>query len=158
MKADTAPAVVAPRDWSTQPSYVFPMYKSTQLRGPKQALVPMKHTLANRNAPVYAFAQMDKYDNDLTMNARVNGEPLGERIIVTGRVLDEDGRPVRNTLVEVWQANASGRYHHPRDQHDAPLDPNFEGRARIFTANRCSTPISCARSPSPVSMRAWASA
>ncbi len=133
MKADTATVVVAPRDWSTQPDYVFPMYKSTQLRGPKQALIPMKETLANRNAPVYAFAQMDKYDNDLTMNARVNGEPLGERIIVTGRVLDEDGRPVRNTLVEVWQANATGRYVHKVDQHDAPLDPNFLGAGRCMT-------------------------
>ena len=92
MKADTAPNVVAPRDWSTQPDYVFPMYKSTQLRGPKTALIPMKQSLANRNAPVYAFAQMDKYDNDLTMNARVNGEPLGERIIVTGRPRRARGR------------------------------------------------------------------
>jgi len=109
------------------------MYKSTGLRGPKQALVPMPHALADRNAPAYEFAQMGRYDNDLTMNARVNGEPLGERIIVTGRVLDEDGRPVRNTLVEIWQANAAGRYVHTIDQHDAPLDPNFLGAGRCMT-------------------------
>ena len=64
-------------------------------------------------------------DGDLTRNARRNGEPLGERIVVTGRVLDEDGRPVRNTLIEIWQANAAGRYVHKTDQHEAPLDPNF---------------------------------
>ncbi|TGS70094.1 protocatechuate 3,4-dioxygenase subunit beta, partial [Mesorhizobium sp. M8A.F.Ca.ET.181.01.1.1] len=74
-------------------------------------------------------------DNDLTRNAVRNGEPLGERIIVTGRVLDEGGRPVRNTLVEIWQANAAGRYVHKVDQHDAPLDPNFLGAGRCLTDN-----------------------
>jgi protocatechuate 3,4-dioxygenase beta subunit len=72
-------------------------------------------------------------DNDLTINAAKNGAPLGERIIVTGRVLDEDGRPVPNTLIEVWQANAAGRYIHKVDQHDAPLDPNFLGAGRCVT-------------------------
>ena len=69
----------------------------------------------------------------MTKNAQVNGEPLGERIVVAGRVLDEDGRPLPNTLLEVWQANAAGRYIHKNDQHDAPLDPNFRGSGRCVT-------------------------
>ena len=72
-------------------------------------------------------------DNDLTKNGARNGEPLGERIIVTGRVLDEAGRPLPNMLVEIWQANAAGRYVHTVDQHDAPLDPNFFGGGRCVT-------------------------
>lgn len=126
-------AVLSPRDWACHPAHIDPRYKSTALRGPKQPLVPMKHALAQRNAPVYSAVQLGALDNDLTMNAVMNGAPLGERIIVTGRVLDEDGRPVRNTLVEVWQANAAGRYVHKQDQHDAPLDPNFLGAGRCMT-------------------------
>jgi len=133
MQADAAPATIAPRDWATQPALIDLRYKSTGLRGPRQALVPMKHALARRDAPVYSAQQFGKLDNDLTRNAVVNGEPLGERIIVTGRVLDEDARPVRNTLVEVWQANAAGRYVQKTDQHDAPLDPNFLGAGRCIT-------------------------
>ena len=72
----------------------------------------------------------------MTKNARVNGEPLGERIVVAGRVLDEDGKPLPNTLLEVWQANAAGRYIHKNDQHDAPLDPNFRGSGRCVTDER----------------------
>jgi protocatechuate 3,4-dioxygenase beta subunit len=75
---------------------------------------------------------MQPLDNDMTRNGRKNGEPLGERIIVTGRVLDEDGRPVPHSLVEVWQANACGRYIHV-DVHDAPLDANFIGGGRCVT-------------------------
>jgi protocatechuate 3,4-dioxygenase beta subunit len=90
-------------------------------------------TLSELTGPVYGHDALAKYDDDLTMNARVNGEPLGERIIVTGRVLDEDGRPVPHTLIEIWQANACGRYIHEVDQHDAPLDPNFYGGGRCVT-------------------------
>ncbi len=133
MNADTDKAIISPRDWACHPAHIDPRYKSTVLRGPKQALVPMKHTLAQRNAPVYNATQFGALDNDMTKNAVMNGEPMGERIIVTGRVLDEDGRPVRNTLVEVWQANAAGRYVHKVDQHDAPLDPNFLGAGRCLT-------------------------
>jgi protocatechuate 3,4-dioxygenase beta subunit len=71
--------------------------------------------------------------HDLTVNHRQQGEPLGERIWVSGRVLDDAGKPVSNTLVEIWQANASGRYLHAADQHNAPLDPNFTGAGRAFT-------------------------
>lgn len=128
-------ATISPRDWSVHPPYVYPAYTSTVLRGPTQPLIPLKTSLENLRAPVYGHTAVGELDNDLTRNARKNGEPLGERIIVTGRVTDEDGRPVRNTLVEIWQANAAGRYVHKNDQHDAPLDPNFLGAGRCMTDN-----------------------
>lgn len=121
------------RDWGSHPPYVHPDYKSTQLRGPTRPLVPLKATLSELTGPVYGHESVGKLDADLTRNGAVNGEPLGERIVVTGRVLDERGRPVPNTLVEVWQANAAGRYVHTVDQHDAPLDPNFFGGGRCVT-------------------------
>jgi protocatechuate 3,4-dioxygenase beta subunit len=124
---------LAPRDWTSQPPYVFPDYKSTVLRGPTRPLIPLKPTLSELTGPVYGHDSIGPLDADLTMNARKNGEPVGERIIVTGRVLDEAGRPVPHTLVELWQANASGRYVHVADQHDAPLDPNFLGAGRTVT-------------------------
>jgi protocatechuate 3,4-dioxygenase beta subunit len=83
--------------------------------------------------PVYGEDAIKELDNDLTRNAVVNGEPIGERIIVSGRVLDDAGHPVANALLEVWQANATGRYRHVNDQHDAPLDPNFAGLGRVLT-------------------------
>jgi protocatechuate 3,4-dioxygenase beta subunit len=103
------------------------------LRSPTKPLIPLAQTLSERTGPVYGQDSVGPLDADLTRNGRVNGEPLGERIIVTGRVLDEDGRPLANTLVEVWQANAAGRYIHRVDQHDAPLDPNFFGGGRCVT-------------------------
>ncbi len=75
-------------------------------------------------------------ENDLTRNADTGKEAMGERIIVVGRVLDEDDKPVPNTLIEIWQANAAGRYHHPVDQHNAPLDPNFTGAGRCVTNDK----------------------
>ncbi|MGQ7792825.1 protocatechuate 3,4-dioxygenase subunit beta [Faunimonas sp. B44] len=121
------------RDWQSHPPYNFPDYKSTALRSPTKPLIPMKHTLSELTGPVYGHEKVGALDADLTRNGAKNGEPLGERIVVTGRVLDEDGRPVRNTLVEVWQANAAGRYVHKVDQHLAPLDPNFFGGGRCVT-------------------------
>ena len=81
--------------------------------------------------PAYGHAPVGELDHDLTR--QYDGEPLGERIVLTGRVLERDGRPVPNTLVEVWQANAAGRYRHADDQHPAPLDPNFTGAGRCLT-------------------------
>jgi protocatechuate 3,4-dioxygenase beta subunit len=121
------------RDWASHPPYLYPGYKSTLLRAPKKPLIPLKHTLSERTGPVYGHESVGPLDNDLTRNGAVNGAPLGERIIVTGRVLDEEARPVRDTLIEIWQANAAGRYIHKSDQHDAPLDPNFFGGGRCVT-------------------------
>ncbi|CCD36220.1 Protocatechuate 3,4-dioxygenase beta chain [Candidatus Paraburkholderia kirkii UZHbot1] len=125
--------ILTPRDWESHPPYLSPGYKLSILRSPSLPLVPLKENLRNRCVPVYGAEDLGVLDSDLTRNAVKNGEALGERIIVTGRVLDEGGRPVRNTLVEVWQANAAGRYVHKADQHDAPLDPNFLGAGRCLT-------------------------
>ena len=106
-------------------------YRSTLKRAPSQPLILLPHTLSETTGPVFGHVAVSDVDSDLTR--RHAGEPLGERIIVTGRVLDEDGRPVPNTLIEIWQANAAGRYVHVRDQHPAPLDPNFTGAGRAVT-------------------------
>lgn len=123
------------RDWTVQPSYLHPEYRSTVLRAPAKPLVPIVHSLSELTGPVYGHDAMGKLDNDLTRNAAVLGEPLGERIIVAGSVRDDNGQPVRNTLIEIWQANAAGRYIHKIDQHRAPLDPNFLGAGRCMTDN-----------------------
>jgi protocatechuate 3,4-dioxygenase, beta subunit len=116
-----------PRDWRSHPAYIFPEYKSTVRRGPTRPLIPLQQSLSERTGPVYGQDAVGPLDHDLTRNARINGEPVGERIVVAGRVLDEDGRALPDTLLEIWQTNAAGRYVHTADQHDAPLDPNFLG-------------------------------
>jgi protocatechuate 3,4-dioxygenase, beta subunit len=88
----------------------------------------LRQTLSEITGPLAASERLGELENDLTKQR--SGEPLGERIIVHGRVRDEEGRAVPNALVEIWQCNAAGRYHHPGDQHDAPLDPNFYGGGR----------------------------
>jgi protocatechuate 3,4-dioxygenase, beta subunit len=120
-------------DWKIQPPHLYAPYTSSIKRAPNHALVPLTHSLSELTGPVYGHSSVRELDNDLTRNAIKNGEPLGERIIVTGRVLDEHGQPLRNALLEVWQANAAGRYIHLRDQHPAPLDPNFTGAGRVLT-------------------------
>src|SRR5687768_12294224 len=100
------------------PPYVFPPYKSTILRGPTRPLIPIKDSFLNLTAPVFGHEVIGKFDHDLTKNGIVNGEPIGERIVVAGKVMDESGRPIRNTLIEIWQANAAGRYIHKVDQHN----------------------------------------
>jgi protocatechuate 3,4-dioxygenase beta subunit len=115
----------------TQPEYHYPPYGSSILRSPRRPLIVMPHTLSELSGPVFGHNQVTPQDSDLT--AHHAGEPLGERILVHGRVLGEDGLPVRGGLVEVWQANAAGRYRHKSDQHDAPLDPNFFGAGRMLT-------------------------
>ncbi|PRX61867.1 protocatechuate 3,4-dioxygenase beta subunit [Nonomuraea fuscirosea] len=116
------------------PARDYTPYRSTRLRHPRQPLVPIKDPEAvELSGPVFGVTDVTPTDNDLTKQHM--GEPLGERITVQGRVLDRDGRPVRNQLVEVWQANASGRYLHQRDDHPAPLDPNFTGVGRCLTGD-----------------------
>lgn len=122
-----------PRDWHSHPPLIYADYKSTALRGPTRPLVPLPQSLSETTGPVFSAEALGPDDADLTKNGRKDGEPLGERIIVTGRVLDEDERPQRGMLIEIWQANAAGRYVHKSDQHDAPLDPNFFGGGRCVT-------------------------
>ncbi len=115
----------------TQPEYLFPMYASTVKRAPTRPLVILPHTLSELTGPVFGHDDLRPEDHDLTRQHK--GEPIGERIIVSGRVLDENARPVPHALVEIWQANSAGRYPHKVDQHDAPMDPNFTGAGRCLT-------------------------
>lgn len=115
----------------TQPEYLFPMYASTVKRAPTRPLVILPHTLSELTGPVFGHDDLRPEDHDLT--AQHKGPPIGERIIVSGRVLDENARPVPHALVEIWQANSAGRYPHKVDQHDAPMDPNFTGAGRCLT-------------------------
>jgi protocatechuate 3,4-dioxygenase beta subunit len=96
-------------------------------------LIFLPHTLSEVTGPVFGHSDIHPKDRDLTV--RQAGEPLGERIIVRGRVVDGDGHPVSNSLIEIWQANAAGRYAHAKDDHPAPLDPNFIGTGRTLTDN-----------------------
>jgi protocatechuate 3,4-dioxygenase, beta subunit len=114
-----------------QPPYLYPDYRATRLRAPSRPLVILPHTLSELTGPAYGHESVGELDHDLTRQHA--GEPLGERIIVTGRVTDSAGRPVRSSLVEIWQANAAGRYFHEVDRHPAPLDPNFTGAGRCLT-------------------------
>lgn len=121
------------RDWSVHPPFLYPDYKSTVYRAPSKPLIPIRHSLSELTGPVFGEEVVRLNDSDLTKNARHHGEPIGERIIVAGKVTDELGRPVPHTLIEIWQANAAGRYIHKGDQHPAPLDPNFLGGGRCLT-------------------------
>ena len=125
-----------PRDWRSHPPYSFKAYGSSVKRGPLKKLVPIKQTLSEVTGPLFSGIKLDAGEDDLTHIAGSAGEALGERIIVVGRVLDEDDKPVPNTLIEIWQANAAGRYCHAVDQHNAPLDPNFTGAGRCVTNDR----------------------
>lgn len=113
------------------PPYLYPDYRSSVLRAPSRPLVVLPPSLTELTGPIFGNGSIGPLDHDLTRHHP--GEPLGERIIVHGRVLDSTGRPVPQTLVEVWQANAAGRYAHAVDTHRAPLDPNFTGAGRCLT-------------------------
>jgi protocatechuate 3,4-dioxygenase beta subunit len=118
-------------DRGTQPDYLYPPYASTVKRSPSHPLVLLPASLSEVTGPVFGYDVLKANDHDLTKQHAA--DPIGERIVVSGRVLDANGRPVVNTLVEVWQANAAGRYPHKRDQHNAPTDPNFTGAGRTQT-------------------------
>ncbi len=115
------------------PPYYFPSYRSTLQRAPSMPLVAARPESAGRTGPVFGEDHVRHEDSDLTR--RGAGAPIGERIIVHGRVTDSEGHPVAGQLVELWQANAAGRYAHVVDQHDAPLDPNFTGAGRCLTSS-----------------------
>jgi protocatechuate 3,4-dioxygenase, beta subunit len=118
-------------DVEVDPPHLHPDYVATRTRSPRRPLLLLPHTLSEVTGPVYGHDRIGELDHDLTRQHE--GEPVGERIILHGRVLDGDGRPVRGTLVEIWQANAAGRYRHIVDDHPAPLDPNFTGAGRCLT-------------------------
>jgi protocatechuate 3,4-dioxygenase beta subunit len=115
----------------SQPPSLHEPYGSTVRRAPAKPLIVLPHTLSEITGPLFGHEKIGEADNDLTRQHA--GEPVGERIIVTGRVLDDNGRPVPSALIEIWQANSTGRYRHHRDQHPAPLDPNFTGAGRTLT-------------------------
>lgn len=127
-----------PRDRVWQPEPHTPGYKTSVARSPRQALVSMQHAShSERSGPIFNGLEIGQYDNDLLMNFRTEGTqaglPIGERIMMYGKVIDQFGKPVPNTLVEMWQANAGGRYRHKKDSYLAPLDPNFGGVGRCIT-------------------------
>jgi protocatechuate 3,4-dioxygenase beta subunit len=113
------------------PPLLYPDYRSTRLRAPNRPLAILPQTETELTGPAFGNEPIGELDSDLTRQH--DGEPLGERIVVHGQVLDGAGRPVRDSLVEVWQANAAGRYAHAVDRHPAPLDPNFSGAGRCLT-------------------------
>jgi protocatechuate 3,4-dioxygenase beta subunit len=125
------PAPYRRHDPASQPVSLYEPYRSSIRRAQRQPLVLLPHTLSEITGPVYGDSEIEESDNDLTRQHA--DEPQGERIIVTGRVLDDSGRPVPRTLIEIWQANAAGRYRHNKDNHPAPLDPNFTGAGRTLT-------------------------
>ena len=120
-------------DTEVQPPLLYPEYKSTILRSPTKPLILLNQSLSELSGPAFGNFDLGELDHDLTRNAIKNGEPIGERMVVHGKVMDEKGKPVANTLIEIWQANAAGRYVHKADQHNAPVDPNFLGAGRCKT-------------------------
>lgn len=132
-----APRTAAPliqRDLTVHPPAYAPQYKTTVLRSPTRALVSMDPSLSEITGPVFGQEILGPLDHDLTTNfAEAGQSAIGERIIVHGHVLDETARPVPGVLLEIWQANAGGRYRHARDGYRAPLDPNFGGCGRVLS-------------------------
>ena len=122
-----------PRDRSQHPPALTPFYKTSVLRSPRIPLWSLQNSLSEVTGPAFGQGELGPLDNDLILNYAKDGEPIGERIIVHGHVLDESGRGVPNTLVEFWQANAGGRYRHKNDTYLAPIDPNFGGCGRTLT-------------------------
>ena len=118
---------------SSQPPHLYPPYKSTILRSPTKPLIILKEQLRDLILPAFGDSMIGQYDHDLTKNAKIDSDPIGERIKVSGMVMDENGKGLPRVLVEIWQANAAGRYIHKEEIHDAPLDPNFHGAGRMLT-------------------------
>jgi len=130
----TKPAEYYQRDREWHPPALARDYKTSVARSPNYALISLEQSASEITGPVFGHNDIDPDDNDLLTNYAQAGEsPIGERIIVHGRVLDENARPVPNTLVEIWQANAGGRYRHKKDMYLAPIDPNFGGCGRTLS-------------------------
>lgn len=130
----TKPGEYYQRDRMWHPPAYDKDYKTSVTRSPQYSLISLQNSISEITGPTFGHNDVDPLDNDLIKNYAQPGQsPIGERIIVHGRVLDENGRPVPNTLVEVWQANAGGRYRHVKDTYFAPLDPNFGGCGRTIT-------------------------
>lgn len=127
------PAEYHQRDRTLHPPALTPDYKTSVARSPKLALLSLENSVGEITGPTFGHGDIDPLDNDLIRNWSRTGDPVGERIIVHGRVLDENARPVPKTLVEIWQANASGRYRHKKDGYLGALDPNFGGCGRTLT-------------------------
>jgi protocatechuate 3,4-dioxygenase, beta subunit len=121
------------RDRGVHPPAHSPNYKTSISRSPRQALLSLQNSLSEVTGPVFGRHELGPLDNDLIRNYAKSGDPIGERIIVHGRVLDEEGHAVPGTLLEIWQANAGGRYRHKKDNYLAPIDPNFGGCGRAIT-------------------------
>jgi protocatechuate 3,4-dioxygenase, beta subunit len=130
---ETTPYEFVQRDRSQHPPALTPTYKTTVLRSPRIPLWSLQNSLSEITGPTFRRDELGPLDHDLILNYAKEGEPIGERIVVHGRVIDGDKRPVPNTLVEVWQANAGGRYRHVNDRYLAPIDPNFGGCGRTLT-------------------------
>ena len=138
MKGQTIPSPYGEfyqRDRTLHPPALTPGYKTSVLRSPQKALLSLQNSLSEITGPVFGADELGPLDHDLIMNYAKDGLPIGERIIVHGYVWDENARPVRNALVEVWQANAGGRYRHKKDTYIAPIDPNVGGCGRVLTDN-----------------------
>lgn len=121
------------RDRSIHPPAYTPIYKTSVLRSPRIPLWSLQNSLSEITGPTFRPDEFGPRDHDLILNYARDGEPIGERTIIHGRVLDENERGVPNTLVEIWQANAGGRYRHVNDRYLAPIDPNFGGCGRTLT-------------------------
>ena len=122
-----------PRDWSVNPPMLDSAYKSTALRSPTRPMVAIERGPSETTGPRFDGLNMGEFDHDLTRNATKDGPPMGERIIVAGQVRDGDESPLSNVMIELWQANAAGRYLHRKDEHAAPIDSNFNGAGRVLT-------------------------
>ena len=121
------------RDRGWHPPAFTPQYKTSVLRSPRLPLLSLEATLSETTGPRFGHSSIGELDNDLIRNFATTGDPIGQRIIVYGRLLDENARPVPGALLEFWQANAGGRYRHRKETYLAPLDPNFGGCGRTLT-------------------------
>ncbi|MEQ8589576.1 MAG: protocatechuate 3,4-dioxygenase subunit beta [Roseitalea porphyridii] len=129
----TGPAEYFQRDRNRHPPAHTPGYKTSVARSPRLPLISLEQTMSEITGPVFGHGDFGELDHDLIRNYAKDGDPIGERIIIHGRVLDENARPVPNTLIEIWQANAGGRYRHKKDTYLAPIDPNFGGCGRTLS-------------------------